>query len=80
MQVHTPRRLTSLTRSNCSAVSSAASTGWGLDAGVVERHVQPAEGTHCAVDHRRHLGFVGHVTCHPDCLMPGGPQFLGRRK
>ena len=46
--------------------------GWGLDAGVVECHVEPAERGDGAVDHRGDLGLVGDVAGDAEHLMPGG--------
>jgi hypothetical protein len=76
MQVQTPRRLIAFTRSNISAGSSAASMG-GLDASVVERHVQPTEGGHRLVDHRVDLVLLGDVADHTERLVAGGGQVLG---
>ena len=46
--------------------------GWGLDAGVVERHVEPTERGDGALDHRGDLVLVGHVAGHAEHLVPGG--------
>jgi hypothetical protein len=57
---------------------------WGLDAGVVERHVQPAEGVNRCLQHRRNAGLVGHVTsdgqhlvsCLREVVRGGAESFL----
>ena len=53
--------------------------GWGLDAGVVERHVEPAERGDGAVDHRRDLVLVGDVAGDAEHLMPGSLQIVRSR-
>jgi hypothetical protein len=51
--------------------------GWqSLDAGVVESHVQPAEGCNVLVDHRGNLLLIGHVTGDAQHLVLAGPQVL----
>ena len=50
--------------------------GRGLNAGVVERHVQPAEGRNGLVDHRSNLLLIGHVAGDAQHLVPAGPQVL----
>jgi hypothetical protein len=47
------------------------------DAGVVEGHVEPAEGVHRAVDEGGDLGLVGHVAGDAERLMTGGGQLVG---
>ncbi len=54
--------------------------GWGLDAGVVERHVEPAEGGDGAVDHRGDLVLVGDVAGDAEHLVSGGLQGRRRRR
>jgi hypothetical protein len=61
MQAETPRRLVAFTRSKISAGSSAGVSRRGLDAGVVEREVESAEGRDGAFDKRGDLLLVGHV-------------------
>ena len=51
--------------------------GWGLDAGVVERHVEPAERGDGAVDHRGDLVLVGDVAGDAEHLVSGGLQVVG---
>ena len=51
MQAHTPRRLMALTRSNTLGGLVGGVAGRDLDAGVVECHVEPAEGRDGPVDH-----------------------------
>ena len=80
MQAHTPRRLIALTRSKISAGSSAASL-WNLDAGVVERHVEPTERVDGRLHHCCHAVLIGHVTTNPKHMMAGGCQLVcGRTK
>jgi hypothetical protein len=47
-----------------------------LDAGVVEGHVEPAEGRHGSIDHRRDLGLVGDVASDGERPPPGRVQPL----
>ncbi|HEV2785705.1 MAG TPA: hypothetical protein VGV67_04900 [Solirubrobacteraceae bacterium] len=68
--------MTAFTRSNVSAGSSAAGR-WGLDAGVVEREVDPAEGVHRAVHEGGDLGLVGDVAGDAERLITGGGQLVG---
>lgn len=49
-----------------------------LDAGVVERHVQPAEGVDRALDEGGDLVLVGHIAGHAERLITGGGQLVGR--
>ena len=77
MQAHTPRRLIALTRSKVSAGSSAASRGRDLDAGVVERHVEPPEGVDGRVHHGGHAVLVGDVAGDAERLVAGGGQLVG---
>ena len=49
----------------------------GLDAGVVERQVEPAEGVDCAFDQGGDLLLVGHVAGNSERLIPGGGQLVG---
>ena len=53
--------------------------GWNLDAGVVERHVEPAEGVDGRLDHGRHAVLVGHVTTNTKDPVSGGSQLVGGR-
>ena len=48
------------------------------DAGVVERHVQPAVGSDGALDHRGGLRLVRHVAGDADRLVTGRGQLGGR--
>ena len=43
---------------------------WGLDTGIVERHVQPAEGVNRCLQHRRNIVLVGYVTSEGQHLVP----------
>jgi hypothetical protein len=53
--------------------------GWDLDAGVVERHIEPAERVDGRLHHGRHAVLVGHVTTNPKDLVASGCQLLGGR-
>jgi hypothetical protein len=53
--------------------------GRDLDAGVVERHVEPAERVDGGPHHGRHAVLVGHVTPDADDPMAGGDQVFGGR-
>ena len=77
MHAQTPRRLIALTRSKLSAGSSAASAEREHDAGVVERHVEPAELGDGAVDERGDLVFVGDVAGDAERPVPGGGELVG---
>jgi hypothetical protein len=50
----------------------------GLDAGVVERVVESAEGRHCAFDKRGHLLLVGHVADDAERLLARRGQLRRR--
>jgi hypothetical protein len=51
--------------------------GRDLDAGVVEGHVEPAEGVDRALDEGGNLGLVGHVAGDGERLMTGGGELVG---
>jgi hypothetical protein len=68
--------LIALTRSNWSAVSSAASDH---DPGVVESHVQPAELADGPFDHGGNLFLVRDIAGHRDHVMSSCVQLLRRR-
>jgi hypothetical protein len=51
--------------------------GWGLDTGIVERHVQPPERGDRAVDHSGDLVFGGDVTEHTESLAARAGQLVG---
>src|SRR5215211_2015945 len=53
--------------------------GWNLDAGVVERHIEPAERADGRLHHGRHAVLVRHVTTNPQDLVTSGCQLLGGR-
>jgi hypothetical protein len=55
--------------------------GWDLDAGVVERHVEPAERVDGRLRHGRHAVLVGHVTPNTKDPVASGCQLVcGRTK
>lgn len=70
MQLHTPRKLTPITRSQ-------SSRDPGHDPRVVERGVESAELGDGTVHHRGHLGVVAHITTDGEGLVTGGDQLLG---
>ena len=76
MQLHTPRKLIPITRSQSSRVLSAVGGDAGHDTGIVERGVETAELVNRPVDHRRHFGVVTHVTTDGERLVTGGDQLL----
>jgi hypothetical protein len=51
--------------------------GWDLDAGIGERHIQPAEGGDSAVDHSGYLFFGGDVAGNAEELVAHASQVLG---
>ena len=71
MDRNTPRRLTARTRSQSSSVMSAAGRAGLLDAGVVEGHVQPAEGVDRRVQGGLDVFGAGDVAAHGDGLAAG---------
>jgi hypothetical protein len=46
--------------------------GWNLDAGVVERHVEPAEGVDGCLHHGGRAVLIRHVTTNPEHPVAGG--------
>jgi hypothetical protein len=51
--------------------------GWNLDAGVVQRHVEPTERVDGCVHHGSHAVFVGHVATNAQHLVADGGQVIG---
>src|SRR5215469_520225 len=79
MQLHTPRRLIPITRSQSSRVLSAMGAMWAITARIVKYCVDSAELGNSAVHHRRNLRVVTHVAVHSNFLMTGGNQLLRGR-
>jgi hypothetical protein len=50
---------------------------WGLDAGVVERDVEPAEGVDRALDQGGDLVLVGDIAADTERSIAGGGQLVG---
>ena len=78
MHAQTPRRLIAVTRSKLLGRLVGRVGEREHDAGVVERHVEPAELGDGAIDERGDLVFVGDVAGDAERLVAGGGQLVGR--
>jgi hypothetical protein len=74
MQAHTPRRLIPIEGRRW-FVGRVADRE--LDASVVERHIQAAEGVDGGRDEGGDLVLVGHIARHRGHLIPGRGQVVG---
>ena len=79
MHAHTPRRLIAVDPVEDLGRFVGGIAGWNLDAGVVERHVEPAERVDGRLHHGGHAVLVGHVTPNAEDPVAGGGQLVGGR-
>jgi hypothetical protein len=77
MQVQTPRRLIAGDAVEALGRLVGRVARRDHDAGVVEGHVEPAEGVDGALDEGRDLGLIGYVAGDGERLMSGGGQLVG---
>ena len=77
MHAHTPRRLTALTRSKVSAVSSAASVGGAWMPALLNAMSSRPKVVTARVDHRGDLVLVGDVAGHAERLVAVGREVVG---